>query len=89
MDVVLDDHLQTTLHVMEALGGPRERLRSVQAGSYDLGDVQHPVCVGLKVAGTGAVMPLASRTTTAKIVERRAPSARSMAISRRRSFIEL
>lgn len=51
---------ETTLHVMEALGGPRERVRGAQAQGYDLTDVQHPVCVGLEVAGHGAVLPLAS-----------------------------
>lgn len=48
------------LHVMEALGGPRERVRSVQAGGYALGDVAHPVAVALEVAGGGAVMGRAS-----------------------------
>lgn len=50
----------TTLHVLEALGGPRERVGSVRARGYDLTDVQHPVCVGLEVAGNGPVVPLAS-----------------------------
>ena len=51
---------QTTLYIMEALGGPRERLRVIKAEQYDLADVQHPVCVGLEIAGDGAVVPLAS-----------------------------
>lgn len=51
---------ESVLHVMEALGGPRERVRSVQAGGYALGDVVHPVAVALEVAGGGAVMGRAS-----------------------------
>lgn len=45
------------LHVMEALGGPRARLRTVLAADYDLGDVSHPVVVGLEVAGAGKALP--------------------------------
>lgn len=51
---------ESVLHVMEALGGPRERVRSVQAGVYALADVAHPVAVALEVAGSGAVMGRAS-----------------------------
>ncbi|WP_299351282.1 precorrin-6y C5,15-methyltransferase (decarboxylating) subunit CbiE [uncultured Shimia sp.] len=50
----------TTLHVLEALGGPRERVRSALASTYDLINVLHPVCLGLEVAGTGATVSLAS-----------------------------
>lgn len=46
------------LHVMEALGGPRARLRTRSAQGYDLTDVAHPVAVGIAVAGAGAAMPL-------------------------------
>ncbi len=45
------------LHVMEALGGPRARTRSIRAADYDLGDVAHPVAVGLEVAGAGRALP--------------------------------
>jgi len=45
------------LHVMEAMGGPRERIRSVTAGDYALADVIHPVAVALEVAGNGAALP--------------------------------
>ena len=48
----------STLHVMEALGGPRERLRSMQAGGYALSDVCHPVAVALEVAGAGRALPV-------------------------------
>ena len=50
----------TRLHVMEALGGPRARVRAVIAAEYALEDVMHPVIVGLEVAGQGAAVPVAS-----------------------------
>jgi len=50
----------STLHVMEALGGPRERIRQTRADSFDLPDVAHPVAVGLAVSGEGKTMPQAS-----------------------------
>ncbi|MFT8890439.1 MAG: precorrin-6y C5,15-methyltransferase (decarboxylating) subunit CbiE [Acetobacter papayae] len=43
----------STLHVMEALGGARERIRTVQASSFDLTDIQAPVAVALSMAGSG------------------------------------
>ncbi|MDC0736669.1 precorrin-6y C5,15-methyltransferase (decarboxylating) subunit CbiE [Cognatishimia sp. SS12] len=49
----------TTVHILEALGGPRERCRRCTAADVPT-DVQHPVVVGLEVAGDGLVMPLAS-----------------------------
>ncbi len=49
-----------TLHVMEALGGPRERARSVSLTEALLGTFEHPVCVGLDVVGTGRAFPKAS-----------------------------
>ncbi|OWU81517.1 precorrin-6y C5,15-methyltransferase (decarboxylating) subunit CbiE [Phaeobacter sp. 22II1-1F12B] len=49
--------------VMEALGGPRERLRSRKAQSYDLNDVAHPVCVALDCKGAGSVMPRSAGLT--------------------------
>ncbi|MEJ2410201.1 MAG: precorrin-6y C5,15-methyltransferase (decarboxylating) subunit CbiE [Novosphingobium sp.] len=51
---------QSMLHVMEALGGPRARLRGTRAEDYGLDDVTHPVAVGLAVEGDGRVMPVAS-----------------------------
>ncbi|CUK06356.1 Precorrin-6Y C(5,15)-methyltransferase [decarboxylating] [Ruegeria denitrificans] len=50
----------TCLHVMEALGGPRERSRSVSLTEALLGGFDHPVCVGLEVAGEGRAFPKAS-----------------------------
>lgn len=46
----------TVLHVLEALGGPRERLRQCRACAYDFADVAHPVCLGLDIAGDGAAL---------------------------------
>ncbi|XAY81179.1 precorrin-6y C5,15-methyltransferase (decarboxylating) subunit CbiE [Sagittula stellata E-37] len=48
----------TVMHVMEALGGPRERLRSVTAETCALDDVDHPVCVALEPLGEA--LPLAT-----------------------------
>ncbi|SDW59767.1 precorrin-6Y C5,15-methyltransferase (decarboxylating) [Ruegeria halocynthiae] len=48
------------LHVMEALGGPRERARSVSLTEALLGTFEHPVCVGIDVAGAGQAFPKAS-----------------------------
>ncbi|MCW1931458.1 precorrin-6y C5,15-methyltransferase (decarboxylating) subunit CbiE [Pararhodobacter zhoushanensis] len=50
----------SVLQVLEALGGPQERVRRVTAGVYALTDVRHPVVVGIEVAGDGAVLGLAS-----------------------------
>lgn len=47
----------STLCVLEALGGPRERVRSVPAQAFALADVAHPVAVGIAVAGEGLAMP--------------------------------
>ena len=47
----------TTLHVLEALGGPRERRRSVRAEQFALDDVIHPVAVGVDVFGQGWSLP--------------------------------
>jgi precorrin-6Y C5,15-methyltransferase (decarboxylating) len=48
------------LHVLEALGGARERARSVRADMLAWEDIAHPVMVGMEPAGEGAVLPLAS-----------------------------
>lgn len=50
----------STLHVLEALGGPRMRARSVQADALALDDVAHPVAVGIAVDGKGRVVPATS-----------------------------
>ncbi|MFT8674743.1 MAG: precorrin-6y C5,15-methyltransferase (decarboxylating) subunit CbiE [Acetobacter sp.] len=41
----------STLHVMEALGGPRERIRTTHAADYAFADVAAPVAVGIAMAG--------------------------------------
>ena len=51
---------ETRMHVLEALGGPRERCREVAAGSYALEDVFHPVAVAVEVAGLGTSLSVAS-----------------------------
>lgn len=50
----------TTLTVLEALGGPRERRRELRATAYDLQDVVHPVAVALQVAGDAEALPCSS-----------------------------
>ncbi len=50
----------TEMTVLEALGGPRERVRTIRAEACDLGDVQHPVACALSVDGDGAVLTRAS-----------------------------
>ncbi|MFZ2994785.1 precorrin-6y C5,15-methyltransferase (decarboxylating) subunit CbiE [Sphingobium sp.] len=50
----------SALHVLEALGGPRERRRTLSADGFDLADVQHPVAVGIDVAGDGYALPSTS-----------------------------
>lgn len=39
------------LHICEALGGPRERIRSLRADVEMPNDIQHPVCVAVDVTG--------------------------------------
>lgn len=50
----------TTITVLEALGGPRERRRQVRAASFALQDVAHPVAAALQVAGEGLALPRSS-----------------------------
>jgi precorrin-6Y C5,15-methyltransferase (decarboxylating) len=47
-------------HVLEALGGPRERIRETTAAAYDYDDVAHPVAVGIAFDGDGSVLPCGS-----------------------------
>ncbi|WP_205316136.1 precorrin-6y C5,15-methyltransferase (decarboxylating) subunit CbiE [Novosphingobium sp. P6W] len=47
----------STIHVQEALGGPRERLRTITAAGPELADVAHPVAAGIEIRGEGAVLP--------------------------------
>ncbi|MGR2737757.1 precorrin-6y C5,15-methyltransferase (decarboxylating) subunit CbiE [Billgrantia sp. Q4P2] len=46
------------LHMLEALGGEGERIRSMQADATLPDDIAHPVAVGLDVAGDGPALPL-------------------------------
>ena len=41
--------------VLEALGGPRERLRQTTAAGFDFADVAAPVAVAVQVAGAGGL----------------------------------
>ncbi|AYJ85042.1 precorrin-6y C5,15-methyltransferase (decarboxylating) subunit CbiE (plasmid) [Sphingomonas paeninsulae] len=50
----------SVLHVMEALGGPRERIRRATAEALSFTDIAHPVAIGIDCAGHGASLPLAS-----------------------------
>ena len=50
----------STLHVLEALGGPRARKRQTSADKLDFDDILQPVCVGLDVAGDGQALGLTS-----------------------------
>ncbi|MGR3460737.1 MAG: precorrin-6y C5,15-methyltransferase (decarboxylating) subunit CbiE [Roseovarius sp.] len=50
----------SSLTVMESLGGPRERLTETTADTLPDTAFSHPVCAALRVAGDGAVLPLAS-----------------------------
>ena len=49
----------STLHAMEALGGPRERVTSFQADALPTQGFSHPVCVAIEARG-GTELPLAS-----------------------------
>jgi len=46
---------ESQLTVMEALGGPRERLRGTSAADYSLADVVHPVAVAVEAKGEGGL----------------------------------
>ncbi len=50
----------TEIAVMEALGGPRERLTQTRADTLPVLAFAHPVCVALTVRGDGPVLPLAT-----------------------------
>lgn len=45
------------LHILEALGGPRERIREANAATLAFDDVTHPVAVGIRFAGHGIALP--------------------------------
>lgn len=48
------------LHVLEALGGPRMRSRSIQTEAFAFDDIAHPVAVGIALDGNGAAIPAVS-----------------------------
>lgn len=50
----------SVLHVMEALGGPRERVRRVTAEALTFTDIAHPVAVGIDCVGHGDALPQAA-----------------------------
>lgn len=50
----------SVLWVLEALGGPSERIRRTTAATLDFTDIVHPVAIGVTVAGEGAVLPSAA-----------------------------
>ena len=50
----------STLTVMQALGGPREVVTNLTAATVGTQVFHHPVCVGVTVQGAGAALPCAS-----------------------------
>ena len=48
------------LHVMEALGGPRERIRTARADALDFVDIAHPAAVAVECVGEGVALPCVS-----------------------------
>lgn len=48
------------MHVLEALGGPRERVRQSMADEMTFDDVAHPVAVGIVFEGDGTPVPRVS-----------------------------
>jgi len=45
--------------ILEAMGGPRERIRAARADAFDLADIDPLNTVAITVAGTGFALPLA------------------------------
>ncbi len=50
----------SAMTVLEALGGPRERVRGCTAAALDWTDIAHPVAVAIAPAGAGRTLPCAS-----------------------------
>ncbi|WP_347311941.1 precorrin-6y C5,15-methyltransferase (decarboxylating) subunit CbiE [Defluviimonas sp. SAOS-178_SWC] len=46
----------TRIHVLERMGGPRQRVRTCRADAFDLTDIGAPVAVALEVAGAPGLM---------------------------------
>lgn len=44
---------KSTLHICESVGGPRERIRQVQADTFDMTDISAPVAVAIAAKGSG------------------------------------
>ena len=51
---------ESRIHILEALNGSRERMRSVLASDVMPDDIQHPVCLGVEISGNGDSLPLSS-----------------------------
>jgi len=49
----------STLTVLEAMGGPRERIRAARAQGFDIGAIDPLNTVAITVAGDGGALPLA------------------------------
>ncbi|MGH1588930.1 precorrin-6y C5,15-methyltransferase (decarboxylating) subunit CbiE [Methylobacterium phyllosphaerae] len=49
----------STLTILEAMGGPRERIRAARADAFDLGPVDPLNTLAITVAGAGPAIPLA------------------------------
>lgn len=50
----------SVMYVLEALGGPRERIRRTTVEGLAFTDIAHPVAIGIECAGNGAAVPCAS-----------------------------
>jgi precorrin-6Y C5,15-methyltransferase (decarboxylating) len=50
----------SSIAVLEALGGPRERIRHTRADRLLMEDIAHPVALGIGFAGNGRILPRAS-----------------------------
>lgn len=50
----------SSIAVLEALGGPRERIRHATAAALAFDDIAHPVAAGIIFAGDGQVLPTTS-----------------------------
>ncbi|MGG7565112.1 precorrin-6y C5,15-methyltransferase (decarboxylating) subunit CbiE [Rhodovulum sp. DZ06] len=48
------------IHALQALGGPREKIREGVAETFDAAGIAHPVLAAIEVAGPGEPIPLAS-----------------------------
>lgn len=45
------------VHILEALGGPRERITEARADRINARGLQSPLCVAIRIAGDGAYLP--------------------------------